>query len=102
MGGPGSGRFPKKPDGTHLGKRSPNRAARDGLDPKPQGNPLQQEGKNADIGPVGVPQPPFSSKWHPIVQAWWRALGQSAIAKVAQPADWMNAWVAADVLDHMY
>lgn len=114
MGGPGSGRFPKKAPGTHLGnpqsakqrqerqKGAPNRAARDGTSSNTKPANFGQDGKNADIGAVGVPQPPFSSKWHPIVQAWWRALGQSAIAKVAQPADWMNAWVAADVLDHMY
>lgn len=107
MGGPGSGRFPKKAPGTRLGhganKGVPHSAARDGgIANNSAANASTQTKPEANIGPIGVAQPNASSQWHPIVQAWWRALGKSAIHFVAQPADWMNAWVAADVLDHMY
>lgn len=55
-----------------------------------------------DIGEFGTKQPAPSGAWNNIVQAWWRALGKSALALVAQPADWMYAWIAADLLQYMY
>ena len=85
MGGPGSGRWPKKAPGTHLGARSKAQQERDRAE-------LQKSRR--DHAPVGVPQPEPNKDWLPLVQAWWRALGASDIAKVAQPADWMTAWIA--------
>jgi hypothetical protein len=104
MGGPGSGRFPRKPEGTHLGKRSPNKANRDGgisnLKPIPKpGNTLAGI---QDTSEYGTPQPNPSGAWNNIVTAWWRSLGKAQLAMIAQPADWMYAWVAADLLQYMY
>lgn len=91
MGGPGSGGHNKKPIGMKLGCVSKaTRAERERAE------------QLASQVPMGVPQPAFDPKWHRMAQAWWRALGASDIARIAQPADWMLAWVAADVLDRMY
>lgn len=105
MGGPGSGRFPKKMTGTHLGNghkhdQAPNRANRDGVSVSPRVSNRPDDIR--DIGEFGVKQPAPSRAWNNIVQAWWRALGKSALAQIAQPADWMYAWVAADLLQYMY
>lgn len=51
---------------------------------------------------IGAAQPRGSTKWHPVVKAWWKALGMSDTARVFQQFDWTNAWVAADILDNMY
>ena len=37
-----------------------------------------------------------------MAQSWYRALGISDLALVAQPSDWMLAYVAAEVLDRLY
>lgn len=92
MGGPGSGRFPPKPPGTHLGH---SERARDERRAK-------RAAAQTESAESGVPQPRGNPAWHPIVKAWWKALADSDISLVAQKADWMNAWVAADVLDQMY
>lgn len=90
--------------GTHLGNghkndKTPNRADRDGLSGS---RPAQNVSQHPDIGEFGTKQPAPSGAWNNIVQAWWRALGKSALAQIAQPADWMYAWVAADLLQYMY
>ena len=51
---------------------------------------------------VPAPQPKGDPEWDKHVTWWWRALGKSDIAKVAEPGTWMQAWIAADILDHMY
>jgi hypothetical protein len=59
-------------------------------------------GMVTDTSEYGTPQPAASKAWNGIVQAWWRALGKSRLAQIAQPADWMYAWIAADLLQYMY
>lgn len=51
---------------------------------------------------VGAIQPIQNPNWHKFVKAWWKALGMSDTARIYQEIDWVNAWVAADVLDQMY
>jgi hypothetical protein len=50
----------------------------------------------------GVPQPKPDSRWHPNAQAWYRSLALTDVSSVYQPADWMLAYVAAEVLDRLY
>jgi hypothetical protein len=98
MGGQGSGRFPRKETGTHLGhsdKYRDDRAAAEKATTKASRTVT-------DTSEYGTPQPKASKTWNPIVSAWWRALGASQLAQIAQPADWMYAWVAADLLQYMY
>ena len=52
--------------------------------------------------PYGTPQPKPDSRWQPEVQSYWKAIGMSDFALVAQPAQWMYAYVAMEVLDRMY
>lgn len=94
-GNANSGRFPKKPPGTALGH--PNRADR------AQRDGIVVSDKPREHAPI-CPQPRLGGKaeWHPVVKAWWASLGASDLAKVAQKADWANAWIAADVLDQLY
>lgn len=98
MGGPGSGRFPRGTTHAMTGGNPKGKYAAQ-RNPQPGDNPIKFSG---DIGDFGVDQPKPSSAWNNIVQAWWRALGKSAISKIAQPADWMYAWIAADLLQYMY
>lgn len=51
---------------------------------------------------TGVPQPELNPEWHSRVRGYWNALGKSDLSLVAQPADWMKAMVACDLLDEMY
>jgi hypothetical protein len=85
VGGPGSGGHNRKPQGMRLGHR-------------------KDEGKPARVIKMfePAPQPKGDPNWDEHVTWWWRALGQSDSAQVFQPADWMTAWVAADILDRMY
>ena len=50
----------------------------------------------------GHPQPKVDSRWHPNAQAWYRSLALTDVSSVYQPADWMLAYVAAEVLDRLY
>jgi hypothetical protein len=69
-----------------------------------QRNPLgfDKPGKVKRPESAGAPQPNVNDNWHPIVRGWWKALGMSDTARVYQPIDWANAWVACDLLDSMY
>ena len=52
--------------------------------------------------PYGTPQPKADSRWDAKVQSYWKSLAMSDFALVAQPAQWMYAYVAMEVLDRMY
>jgi len=89
MGGPGSGRWPKKEPGTHLGARSPR----------------QQEADRIALAAkreLPVPAPPGRSTWNPVAAAWYRSLGLTAFAHKYQQSDWALAWIGADLLTYMY
>lgn len=52
--------------------------------------------------PYGTPPPKPDSRWHPKVQSFWKAIGMSDFALVAQPVQWMQAYVCCEVLDRLY
>lgn len=90
MGGPGSGRWPRGlPKGTP--RYAADRNPKAGSGPKPV--PAESH--------IGAIQPRANSEWGPITKAWWKAIGMSDTARVYQEIDWMNAWIAAEVLDQL-
>jgi hypothetical protein len=56
----------------------------------------------AERKPYGVPQPKPDSRWDARVHSYWRALSMSDLASVAQPIDWMNAYITCEVLNVLY
>lgn len=93
-GNANSGRWPRKNPADRLGHIS--NAERFATPPK-------NTGTNARVIRTPLaPQPEALETWHPFAQAWYRALGKSDLAEVAQPSDWMLAWTGAEILDQMY
>lgn len=100
MGGPGSGRHgggrfaagvPRtgNPKGKYAADRNPKAAEKPPL-------PIPEDTH------IGAKQPIGNDLWHPVVKAWWKALGMSDTSRVYQEIDWTNAWLCADVMHSMY
>lgn len=96
MGGKGSG-WNKKAAGTHFGHRGKAQIAKDHANAAATVEAIKK------IHPsIGSPQPVGNDAWDPRVQAWWKAVGLSYASQVYQPLDWMNAYIACDVLHQLY